>query len=211
MCFSAEVSFAAAAVLGVTGCATLKANNRKELGWLAAIPLLFALQQFCEGTLWLHMPLSPNSPWIAKAAQYVYMIFAYFFWPVYVPFALMMAEKERKRKYIIGAALLAGLMMISYFAYNYLLNYEGNVTVTVIGKSLHYSADDPMWRLIYSAIVVIPCFTSSLKWIKLFGVLVIASILVSEFYFSAVFVSVWCFFAALISFVLYGILRANRS
>ena len=48
MCFSASVSFGAAAVLGVAGAATLtKVRSLGDLP-LATVPLIFALQQVIE-------------------------------------------------------------------------------------------------------------------------------------------------------------------
>ena len=53
MCFSATASFSAGVVLLGLGTLTLKsARGRRELP-LAAIPLLFAIQQLTEGVIWL--------------------------------------------------------------------------------------------------------------------------------------------------------------
>nr|QIQ10879.1 hypothetical protein OJOKFFHK_00022 [uncultured bacterium] len=55
MCFSAEASFIGAGALAVIGTATLKTSyNTKNLLWMC-IPLLFAVQQFCEGVVWLEL------------------------------------------------------------------------------------------------------------------------------------------------------------
>lgn len=210
MCFSAEVSFAASAVLGLTGVATLKSAALRSYMWLALVPLLFAFQQFNEGILWLNMPLTDASPWYAFTAEKIFMIFAYLFWPVYIPFALFMAESNEKKQITIGITLLAGIAMVTVFVWNY-LTWDGTaVDVSVVGQSLHYSANDPKWRAVYIIIILLPCFVSSLRWIKLFGILIALSILATELFFATAFVSVWCFFAAIISLVLFFILRINR-
>lgn len=54
MCFSATASFTASAVLGITGIATLRQVKFKSLIFLACLPLLFAIQQFNEGLIWLY-------------------------------------------------------------------------------------------------------------------------------------------------------------
>ena len=53
MCFSAEASFAAAAVLLPAGGVAMQRAARRNLNYLpiATLPLLFGLQQFSEGTV----------------------------------------------------------------------------------------------------------------------------------------------------------------
>jgi hypothetical protein len=58
MCFSATASFSAAVVIGSVGIVTLRAAAVKHdyrILALAALPLLFALQQVVEGLLWLDL------------------------------------------------------------------------------------------------------------------------------------------------------------
>jgi len=53
MCFSATASFTAGATLSALGIATLtQIRSRREL-LLGSFPLLFAIQQFFEGLVWL--------------------------------------------------------------------------------------------------------------------------------------------------------------
>ena len=55
MCFSASASFGAGIVLSSIGIATItKTQSRSQLS-LAFIPLIFAVQQFSEGFLWLSL------------------------------------------------------------------------------------------------------------------------------------------------------------
>ena len=53
MCFSATASFVASGALSALGVATLRATQRKAEIPFATIPLLFGIQQFVEGVLWL--------------------------------------------------------------------------------------------------------------------------------------------------------------
>ena len=53
MCFSATASFSAGAVLLGIGALTVKSSHRRREMPLAAIPLLFAIQQLTEGVIWL--------------------------------------------------------------------------------------------------------------------------------------------------------------
>ena len=54
MCFSANVSFAAAGALSVIGLLSVHAaRHNKKMIPLAASPLFFAAQQACEGLVWI--------------------------------------------------------------------------------------------------------------------------------------------------------------
>ena len=53
MCFSATASFSAGAVLLGIGKLTVQSAHRRREMPLAAIPLLFAIQQLSEGVIWL--------------------------------------------------------------------------------------------------------------------------------------------------------------
>ncbi|WP_413166439.1 DUF6629 family protein [Capilliphycus salinus ALCB114379] len=55
MCFSATASFTATVTLVILGTATLiETPSKKEL-LLGVFPILFAIQQFCEGLVWLSL------------------------------------------------------------------------------------------------------------------------------------------------------------
>ena len=53
MCFSATASFSAGVVLIGLGTLTLRAASHPRELLLAAIPLLFGMQQVIEGAIWL--------------------------------------------------------------------------------------------------------------------------------------------------------------
>jgi uncharacterized membrane protein YfbV (UPF0208 family) len=53
MCFSAIVSFSAAAGLSLLGIGTIRQTTSKNQLLLASFPCLFALQQTLEGFVWL--------------------------------------------------------------------------------------------------------------------------------------------------------------
>lgn len=208
MCFSAEASFTAAAVLAVTGIVGLKLAAKKRLFWLALIPLLFATQQLAEGFLWLYLPNNPNSM-IAETSGYIFQFFAYLFWPVYVPFAIMIAEPNRGRQGLIAIALLLGIVESIYFLSN-ATAAGGGTSVDIVNHSIQYSPSDSWFKWTYLAIVAVPSFISSLHWIKAFGVLVVLSFIVADYFYTSTFVSVWCFFSAVISITICCILYRNR-
>jgi len=73
MCFSASVSFAAGLALITCGIAALKYAQERRLQMIAAIPLLFGLQQCAEGMVWLSF-LDPRFAFVRSAAVYIFIM-----------------------------------------------------------------------------------------------------------------------------------------
>lgn len=57
--------------------------------------------------------------------------------------------------------------------------------------------------VLYLAATCAGCFFSSHKIINIFGVLALLLFMVAYWFYTAVFFSVWCFFAAILSVVIY--------
>ena len=91
MCFSASASFGAGIVLSVIGIASLKKVQHASQIPFAALPLIFAIQQFSEGILWLVLP---NLEYLIlrQVITYVFLFFAQIVWPVWVPFAILLLD-----------------------------------------------------------------------------------------------------------------------
>jgi hypothetical protein len=209
MCFSAEASFTAAAVLGTIGCMTFTATS-KSLLLLASVPSLFAIQQFAEGVLWVSfIDETPPSAFTATAQQ-VFLFLAYALWPIWIPLSLVIPEKDPKRKRVIFLALAGGVVIALYYLL-YLL--PQGITAEVVNHSIHYQTANHQGNLygpiFYILVVLSPCFVSSLKYAWIFGLLVGIACLFSAYFYSTTFVSIWCFFAALISIGLYLIIKSN--
>jgi hypothetical protein len=72
MCFSATASFGASVVLGTIGVATLtKVKERAQVPF-AIIPIMFAVQQFTEGILWIGLSDLRSRPHIMEAFSSVH-------------------------------------------------------------------------------------------------------------------------------------------
>ena len=81
MCFSAEVSYTAAAVLlpaGVVASHRAYRTNRDYLP-IAVLPFLFGLQQLFEGLVWTGSALSSDS--MIQRYSMAYMFFSWLAWP----------------------------------------------------------------------------------------------------------------------------------
>lgn len=206
MCFSATASFGAAAVLGGIGAVTVsKVTKSTELP-LATVPLIFAVQQGIEGTLWLTVPFGrAHSIWPASA----FAAFALVLWPLMTPIAAALIEPRRRRRRLIYAMLLPGVAAAAYgavtiFAHPYL--------AWPIGHTLIYVNNDPYspgMAAAYLIAVCAPPLLSSSRALQVFGAIVFVGLAVSMLAFYESVVSVWCFFAALASVALLAYFRGR--
>lgn len=212
MCFSATASFTAATVLTLIGAASIRtARKDRSLLALACIPLFFALQQAGEGLVWLN--LAHGFETFTDIGKYIFMIFAYLVWPIWIPFALWQAEKTTWRKNLIVFFLLAGLCWSGIQAYNLAgINPAAHIVNNSIQYTANYYSQTALryLTLTYLLIVAIPAFVSSLRYIWFFGLFAILSAFFSLQYYRENFTSIWCFFAAISSMILYFIIKNAR-
>src|SRR5207237_6763398 len=100
-------SFVASGALAIIGGATVSAAPSKRFVPLAAIPLLFAAQQACEGALWLVLDRAPFHVGGTPLAR-AFLFFALFVWPAWVPFSLFLVESRRAKRRMLAALAVAG-------------------------------------------------------------------------------------------------------
>ncbi len=200
MCFSATASFVAGTTLSGLGGATLRATRRRSEIPFAAIPLMFGLQQMVEGALWLSFKF--DAPQLKLAMTYVFSMFSHVLWPIFVPFAIGLLETVAWRRKVIrgfqGVGLLVGL-------YLFFLIVEFPVTAVAAGNIVYVSPHFykiPV-MLLYLAATCVSCFFSSNATIRLFGVLALLLFGVAYGFFALALFSVWCFFAAVLSSIIY--------
>ena len=211
MCFSAEASFAGGVIISAIGVATIKKVHNPSQLIFASFPLFFGLQQFAEGVVWISLP-NPEYIHIQKIATYMFLIMADFLWPVMIPLAVLFMEENKKKKRILRVFFFAGLTLSMYYAFC-LLTF--NIYPQIEGYHILYKTDFPkslsmIAFSIYLIVTITPLFVSSIKRTQLLGVLMFLSCLVTAIFFRQYLTSVWCFFAALISGVIYWILRDSK-
>ena len=211
MCFSAEASFAGGIIISAIGIATVREIHKPSQLVFASIPLFFGLQQIIEGTLWLTIPL-PEFITLQKISTYLFLIMADFLWPTMIPLAVLLMEKNKKRKRILRVLLVLGLSLSAYYAFCLLFF---NVTPQIMGYHIQYNTDFPKALsmpafIIYLTVTIPPLFISSIQRTHLLGILMFLSCLITAIFFTQYLTSVWCFFAALISGVVFWILRDSK-
>ncbi len=207
MCFSAGASFGAGAVLSVIGVASIKkAQSPRQIAF-ASIPLIFAVQQLTEGFVWLSLS-NPAYASLQQVATYNFLFFAQVVWPVWVPFAVLQLEpKERRRK---SEKLLVGIgAVVSLYLAYCLLTFH--VEATIIGGHISYQQDYPAGigqylGGLYIIATIAPAFLSRIRRMWLLGTAILVSYIITTIFYTDYIVSVWCFFASIISIAVYAIL-----
>ena len=208
MCFSASASFIAGTSLSAIGVTTLKKAKVKAELPLAMIPLLFGVQQLIEGVIWLTFHY--EAPLLKQTMTYLYSGFSHVLWPVYVPFAVGVLETTRWRKKAIFTFEAVGVVVGLYLLYSIV---SRPMIAEVIGRHIVYVSPHfyqiPV-MVLYLAATCVSCLYSSHGFVKLFGVLMFLSFTAAYLVHVMALVSIWCFFAAILSLLIYVHLRFRQ-
>jgi hypothetical protein len=200
MCFSAGSSFAAGAVLTAIGVVSIKKAIIPEQISFASIPLIFAVQQITEGFLWVSLS---NSAYVSlqDVSIYNFLFFAQVVWPVWVPFSVIKLEPKNKRKKSEKVLLVIGVIVSLYLLYC-LLTFP--VQASIVGNHIAYKQDYPkslsqIGGILYFLATIAPPFFSKIKKMWMLGTAVLISYIITAVFYTGYIISVWCFFASVIS------------
>ena len=212
MCFSAPGSIVTGTVLAASGLYAIEQAKDRDKSFLmfASIPFFFGIQQLIEGVVWI--AFGKDQAMVAMASQ-AYVFFAFAFWPFFSPLAVYFAEKPANvfLKRLLWLLILVGLV-IGLLAYFPILLGSVRLIVQVVHHSISYDTDRPeilkrVYLSLYLLSVIVPFLVVRDLKMKVFGVLLIFSVLMSYLFFSYAFDSVWCLFAAVLSLYIIYIMR----
>ena len=211
MCFSSSVSFGAGAFLGVVGVMSLKKAQKPSQLAFASIPILFSIQQFAEGIVWLSLTQKEYEGWGTSAVN-LFLIFAQVIWPLWVPLSVSLVEKDANQKKVLLFLTSMGLLLAAYLSYC-LLTY--NITAEIISYHISYTIHLPFSRIwidaAYVLVTVFPLFISTQRKFYILGMAILGSLIFSIVFYTNYLISVWCFFAAINSaIILYLIIEMNK-
>ncbi len=206
MCFSASASFTASAILTPVGIYSIGRAYHSDRRYLVlgSFPLLFGVQQAVEGLVWLSIE-GGMQPEIHVTAL-GFLFFAYFLWPLLVPLSAYYVEAGyARRRLFLVLGLIGGVFGLSL--YLPLLPNTDWLAVEIVRGSILYQStliyDDIVprtgVRIFYAGIVGIPLLLSSVALVRVFGILILLSVICGFLFFEYAFTSVWCFIAAMLS------------
>jgi hypothetical protein len=207
VCFSPEASFAVSGALVPAGVYCIVTAVRTSWAHLplASIPLFFAAQQVCEGFVWLGLGRDDN--YLVRSASLGFLFFGLLFWLVWIPLSVIFLEMRPRIRVVIGIVALAGLVggLVLYVP---LVVDSDLLSTIIVHHSIRYKFDGAplfallpreVWQVYYFAVVATPVIISRAEGFGGFGILLLASAVVSHLFYWQTFVSVWCFFAAILS------------
>ncbi|MGE3769780.1 MAG: DUF6629 family protein [Bdellovibrionales bacterium] len=210
MCFSPVASFAAGSALVLIGAASVHAAPRRAVA-LALVPVLFGIQQFIEGLIWLRLLEDPDALlfWLPR----LYAVFAGIIWPVLVPAAILNLEQPGGRRTALVVLLGAGIGVALYAAYA--LVVEG-VVASIANQCILYVSPDPvagtpLFVYTYALAACGGFFFSRHRCLLVLGFVNLGAFLYAYHMYAQNFSSVWCFFAALVSMLIYFCIRHIRT
>ena len=141
------------------------------------------------------------------SASLFFLFFALAFWPFWFPFlaALMEPLPGRRWLFIVFALAASGWFWVLYYP----LLAGASFTTHADHHSIQYEYRDslavyvyvprPLLQLLYLISVALPMALSSQSLGRIPGIVLAVSALVAAVLYNHAFVSVWCFFAAVLS------------
>lgn len=214
MCFSATASFTLSGVLAAAGAASIARSTSPSTRLFAAIPLLFALQQFAEGVVWSTMD-APAHAALHRAAVMAFLSLALVVWPLWAPLSLWLIEhSDRLRRVLI---VFFGLgVIISVVATDLLVRWQP--IAVVAGRSIDYqhasmgnAIPEFVLLLAYAIPTVASFLVSTAPKVRAIGVTLAVSLVFAFTIERYALTSVWCFFAAVLSgMILIAVIRMGR-
>jgi hypothetical protein len=209
MCFSMEASFGASAVLMGAGVVAFRTAQSPKFIPFALIPIIFSLQQIVEGIIWLTFN-HPEYHYLQQPLTYAFILTAKVIYSFWIPFAILKMESNPMRRKILKVLLICGILSAIQMMCGFIF-YE--VSISNQGMHIDYNFTIPL-LLVHQIVYLLACalsfFVSSLKYMKLLGAALVASICLSWIFYTMHAFSVWCFFAALLSVIVILILRSNK-
>jgi hypothetical protein len=221
MCISATVSYSAAVVLLGTGVYAVQQARQLPAAYLmwALVPVLFGVQQAFDGGVWQLLVAGNASA--AQPCALGYHFFSDFLWPWWLPLSSYLIEPGQsspagqsanlRKRVFLGLAMFGAFSGV--LAYTAMLLHPEWLRVTMNEHSISYDFSAPyrinipvpltiITVITYGIVILVPLLFSSHRLVRIFGVLIALSMLLSSLAYNQAFVSVWCFFAAALSLYL---------
>ena len=202
MCFSPTASFTSAAIIGTIGVATLRHVREPRTFLFAATPILFALHQFTEGLVWLGLQ-GRIGPIGRDHAAFLFTLYAQGLLPFLMPLAVLLMEPTGWRRKVIIGLTAVGAVAALWDAYGLIFLPS---RLFIDQHSIAYRNEMTGSLTISLLYILATCgalLLSSFRVVRWYGVVNIVALTIVQIVKAETFASVWCFYAALMSVMLY--------
>jgi hypothetical protein len=216
MCFSPQASFIAGGALLPAGIYCTQAALRKDPRFvpLALVPIAFGIQQISEGFVWLG--LNEDNTALVERSSVVFLFFAIAFWPCWIPLSLAIADSRRRQQTALWLLSIVGLAWL-WLYFPLAVDPAKWLTTEVVQHSIRYNVGELpafalaprlVWRFGYLLMICVPMVVGRIDPRASRGANLTSGLLVAGLFavacilYSYAFLSVWCFFAAVLSLLL---------
>ncbi len=208
MCFSPTASFVSAGILASVGVATLRHVREPRTALFAAVPLLFAFHQFCEGMVWLGFEGRIGRLALEHFA-FLFTLYAQGLLPLLMPAAVALMEPRGWRRTTIFGLAAIGAIASAWDAYGLIF-----VPSRVFVDHFSIAYRNPLTGNLFISLLYIlatcgALVMSSHRVVRTYGVVNIIALTIVQIVRSYAFASVWCFYAAIMSVMIYWQFRSR--
>lgn len=226
MCFSAHASFIVSTVLLTVGFLSVFKARTPAFRLFAIAPIILGIQQALEGFVWICLNRGDIASKWFKLGVYGFQFFAAAFWPLWIPLVLYIMERHTKYK---GTLALFSWIGLAMYIITLIAMWQHPATAVVVDHHIRYPflaapfhwllSSLPAWQMImihyvvlatYMLLVIGSCFISTVPGMYIFGILFSLAYLAAVTGYSLTFASVWCFFGAVASIGVYGVIIYNN-
>jgi hypothetical protein len=189
-------------VIAVIGVATLRHVREPRALPFAAVPMLFAVHQFTEGMVWLGLEGRIGRLALDHFA-FLYTMYAQGLLPLLMPLAIMLMEPRGWRRGVMMGLTAIGAVAAAWDVVG-LITLPLNTCIE--GNSIGYhnamTANLPI-SLLYIGATCGALLLSSHRVVRWYGALNIIVLSITQIVKATTFASVWCFYAASMSIIIY--------
>jgi hypothetical protein len=210
MCFSPGADAVVGGVVVAIGVDALRHVREPKQIVLASLPVLFGLHQLDEALVWLGLQ-GRISESVGRVGIWIYMVFALAALHMLVPIAVFAIERSPARRRVIAACMALGTgvgvaLGVSLF--------RGSVNAVIEGRHISYNVsalnDGGELTALYVVAACGALVLCSYRDIAAVGVLNLIAVPVLMWLTVSGFISLWCFWAAIVSVLIDIHLRRRR-
>jgi len=202
MCFSPEADLVVGGLVVAMGVDALRRVREPRQILFAALPLMFGLHQVDEAFVWLGLQ-GHVSESLERVSIWIYVLFALAALPALVPVAVFAVERSAARRRLIGGLAALGIAVGVSLG---VAVFRGSVNAAIDGRHISYDVSAlHQGRDLTALYVVAACgalVLCSYRDIALLGALNLVAVPILMWMTVSGFISLWCFWAAIVSVVI---------
>jgi hypothetical protein len=199
MCFSPGADLVVGGIVVGIGVDALRHVREPKQILVASLPLMFGLHQVDEAFVWLGLQ-GHVSESLERVGIWVYVLFALAVVPALVPLAVVLVERAGARRRIIGVMAALGVTIGVSLGVSI---FRGSVNAVIEGRHIAYDVSALQRGGQITALYVLAAcgalVFSSHRDLSLIGVLNLSAVPVLMWMTVNGFISLWCFWAAIVS------------